>query len=276
MQAHLPSALLPLPLLLLLPVTVSGCCGLHRSQADDHAAAHPEPAGEDPGGHGRAHHRPHADHPDAPEAGSHEHVQHGDMPHRFDDPERWAKRFESPARDAWQRPDEVVALLVDRPDLVILDIGAATGYFPVRFAPAVPQGRVIGADIEQSMVQYLGDRAQTDGLANVEARLVAPDDAGVASMDPRPDLVFLCNTYHHIADRAAYFGDIADALRDHPGARLAVVDFREESKLGPPREHKVAAEVVIAELAGAGWALAARHETLPEQYVLVFEVAAVE
>ncbi len=31
------------------------------------------------------------------------------MPHRFEDAEAWAKEFDDPARDAWQKPDEVVS-----------------------------------------------------------------------------------------------------------------------------------------------------------------------
>ena len=68
--------------------------------------------------------------------------------HRFEDAEAWAKRFEDPARDAWQQPDRVVELLAVRQDLVVADIGSATGYFPVRFARACPGGLVLGADIE--------------------------------------------------------------------------------------------------------------------------------
>ncbi len=45
----------------------------------------------------------------------------------------------------------------------IADIGSATGYFPVRFARACPDGFVIGADIEPGMIQYLNDRARREG-----------------------------------------------------------------------------------------------------------------
>ena len=31
--------------------------------------------------------------------------------HRFDDPAQWARRFDDPTRDAWQKPDAVVAWL---------------------------------------------------------------------------------------------------------------------------------------------------------------------
>ncbi len=213
----------------------------------------------------------HADHHARGGHGHHHggHGHQGGMPHRFEDAERWAERFEDPARDAWQQPAQVIGWLVDRPDLVVLDIGSATGYFPVRFAQAVPQGHVFGVDVERSMVDYLTRRAANEGLTNLTSRLAATDDPGIDELPRKPDLVFVCNTYHHISDRVAYFRSVLSALPE--GARLAIVDFRPESELGPPRRHKIPAEVVTAELTEAGWRLAAHHQELREQYVLVFE-----
>lgn len=37
--------------------------------------------------------------------------------------------FDDPARDAWQRPNEVMAALELLPDMVVADVGAGTGYF---------------------------------------------------------------------------------------------------------------------------------------------------
>jgi SAM-dependent methyltransferase len=185
--------------------------------------------------------------------------------HRFEDPERWAARFEAAERDAWQLPDSVVAALIDRDDLVVADIGSATGYFPVRFARAVPAGAVIGSDVEPSMVMYLNDRARTEGLANLTSVLAAPDDP---HLPRRVDLVFLCNTFHHINDRIEYFRRLREQLADR--GRVAVVDFRLDSEKGPP--HKLAPEIVEEELAGAGFELIERHEFLPEQYFQVYRV----
>src|SRR5512140_3333737 len=61
--------------------------------------------------------------------------KHGEgYQHSFGDAEKWAKAFDDPARDAWQKPDEVLnALHLQRTDRVA-DLGAGTGYFSVRIA----------------------------------------------------------------------------------------------------------------------------------------------
>lgn len=203
-----------------------------------------------------------ADHPGHPHEGRNDDAT---AHHRFEDAERWAERFETPGRDAWQLPDSVVATLIDRDDLVVADIGSATGYFPVRFARALPRGAVIGADIEPSMVMYLNDRARAEGLPNLTSVLAAPDDP---HLPRRADLVFLCNTIHHIDDRIEYFRRLQDQLA--PAGRVAVVDYRPESKKGPP--HKLPPGIVEEEMAAAGYEPIGQYEFLPEQYFLVFRV----
>ena len=196
-------------------------------------------------------------------AGHKPHDDQATIRHRFDQAENWAQRFEVPSRDVWQLPDRIVAELITTKDLVVADIGSATGYFPVRFARACPQGQVIGADIEPDMVFFLNDRARREGLSNLVSVLAAADDPHLPAA---ADLVFICNTYHHIDGRIDYFKRLQMQLR--PGGRVAVVDYRPSSKHGPP--HKLAAEVVESEMRSAGYEIAARHEYLPEQYFLVF------
>ena len=194
------------------------------------------------------------------------HHQSGHMQHRFDDAEHWSAVFDAPERDAWQRPAWVVSTLVTRPDLRIVDIGAGTGYFAVRFARAVPQGQVVGADIEPTLIAHLQARAQREALGNVLTQLGTPDDPVLGAFAGKVDLIFVCDTYHHIGERVAYFTKLRALLA--PGGRLAIVDFMVDSPRGPPPQHKLAPEAVLAELAQAGFALVKRHEGLPDQYLL--------
>ncbi len=185
--------------------------------------------------------------------------------HRFGDADRWARVFDDPARDAWQKPHEVIRALALPADAVVADIGSGTGYFSVRLAHAVPKGRVYGIDTEPDMVKYLAERARREGLKNVVSAAGRPDDA---ALPEKVDLVLMVDVYHHIGDREAYFSRLRGSLR--PGARVAVIDFNETSKDGPPRRERVSPTRVRAELQRAGYALAEEHRFLPNQYFLVF------
>jgi SAM-dependent methyltransferase len=185
--------------------------------------------------------------------------------HSFGDAEKWARVFDDPKRDAWQKPHEVIQALKLAPNAVIADIGAGTGYFAVRFAHMLPKGKVYGVDIEPDMVRHLAERAKKEGLANLVAVAGTPADPRIPE---QADLILLVNVYHHIGERERYFGQLQKSLR--PGGRLAVIDFRLDSPVGPPRAARMPPEQVKDELQRAGYALADQHEFLPNQYFLVF------
>ena len=188
--------------------------------------------------------------------------------HSFGDAEKWAKVFDDPKRDAWQKPHEVIQALALKPDAVIADIGSGTGYFAMRFAHMVPKGRVYGVDTEPDMVKYLAERAKREGLGNLTALRAAPGDP---RLPEKADLVILVDVFHHIEDRERYFGKLRASLK--PGGRLAIIDFRMDSPEGPPKSARIAPGQVKAELRKAGYALDREHAFLPNQYFLVFQPA---
>ena len=189
--------------------------------------------------------------------------------HRFRSPEEWAKVFDDPARDAWQKPASVVALANVTPKSVVADLGAGTGYFEPWLSRAVGDGgKVLALDVEPGMIRYLRQRIERDHLDNVEPRLVGVDDPdlGEASVDR----VLIVDTWHHVPKRVAYAGKLRHALR--PGGSVIVVDFTRESSFGPPPEHRLPAEAVRDELVAGGLHARIVDEDLPEQYVVVARI----
>ncbi len=188
------------------------------------------------------------------------------MEHHFD-PASAAKSFDDPARDAWQMPSRVIDTLDLKKGQIVADIGAGTGYFSVRLAKSAAAPKVYAADIEPSMVTYLRERAAREGLHNVIAVQAA---AGRANLPEPVDLVLIVDTYHHIGNREAYFRTLARSLK--PGGRVAIIDFTPDSPEGPPKEFRFPPEKVIAEMTAAGYHLAARHNFLPRQQFLIFDL----
>jgi len=185
--------------------------------------------------------------------------------HRFHDADKWAKVFDDPTRDAWQKPHEVIVALGLAPDTLVADIGSGTGYFAARLAHRVPKGRVYGVDTEPDMVKHLAERAKREGLANLVSLAGAPDDPRLPA---KVDLILMVDVYHHIAEREKYFRKLQGSLK--PAGRIAIIDFKVEAPMGPPKRERISPERVRAELGRAGYALAEEHDFLPNQYFLVF------
>lgn len=199
--------------------------------------------------------------------GDHAAADHATMTHRFDDVQRWVAAFDDPARDAWQKPVELVAALDLPVGGTVADLGAGTGYMNPHLARAVgPTGKVIAVDIEQNLVAHMGARALQEGTPQVEARLGRPDDPGLAAGEV--DVVLTVDTYHHIDGRIDYFRRLRETVRE--GGRLVVVDFKMgDHPVGPPDDHKIPQSQVVSELVEAGWTEAGSLDLLPYQFVQV-------
>lgn len=185
--------------------------------------------------------------------------------HGFEGAAQWAKTFDDPQRDSWQKPHEVITALRIAPDASVADIGAGTGYFAVRLAHMTPKGRVYAVDLEPDMVKYLGERADREGLKNLQPVQAKPDSP---QLPERVDRVLLVDTYHHLGDRVAYFKHLLDSLK--PGAEVAIIDFTADSPVGPPKAGRIAEQKVSDEMTRAGYRAVAQHKFLPYQYFLVF------
>src|SRR4051794_19297167 len=70
------------------------------------------------------------------------HSDHQAFDHRFEDAEKWAKEFDNPERDAWQKPEEILDALHLKANSIVADLGAGTGYFGVRIAKRIPEGKI--------------------------------------------------------------------------------------------------------------------------------------
>jgi cyclopropane fatty-acyl-phospholipid synthase-like methyltransferase len=175
-----------------------------------------------------------------------------------------AKRlaYEGFGRDEWQQPERVVADLGLAHGAKVADLGSGGGYFTFRLARAVgPGGRVYAVDVDAGMNEHVAGEAADEGLENVATVLAASDDP---KLPERVDLLFTCNTYHHLGNRAAYFRAVRERYLA-PGGRVAIVEFRPEKF-----SHSTARETIDEEMTAAGFRLVKAFDYLDRQHFLVF------
>jgi SAM-dependent methyltransferase len=184
---------------------------------------------------------------------------------RESDAQRDSARLEDPQQDQWQQPEALLSRLHLRQGMKIADIGAGTGYFAVRLVRDGTAPLVYAVDISPKMVEFLRERAAKEALDRLRPIQGSEDSP---NLPEAVDLVLLVNTYHRISNRIGYFQKLATSLR--PQAQVAIIDWKKESPMGPPPEHRFSPDQIQSEMNRAGYRLIEQHDFLPHEYFLVF------
>jgi ubiquinone/menaquinone biosynthesis C-methylase UbiE len=194
-----------------------------------------------------------------------------ELQHAHRDTKAYIAMLEGPARDAYQKPDEVVRALALKPGETVADIGSGSGYFTLRLAKAVGDtGHVYGVDIDPDLVRYLNRRIRNAGLRNVQTVLSEPDDPLLP--DRSIDRFLIVDTWHHIDNQERYLALMKKLLK--PGGQIVMIDYQKrELPVGPPMSMKIARGDLVRQMVENGFRLEKEHTFLPYQYFLVFTAA---
>jgi ubiquinone/menaquinone biosynthesis C-methylase UbiE len=185
------------------------------------------------------------------------------------DSKAYIAMLDDPARDAYQKPHEVITALKLKDGELIADIGAGSGYFTFRLAHHVGStGRVYAVDVSPDMILHLNRLMRDLKVTNVVTTLCAPDDPLLT--DSSIDRFFICDTWHHIENHDRYLALLKKMLR--PGGQVVMIDFKKaETPVGPPMEMRIDRDDLVKEMDRNGFHLESEHTFLPYQYFLVFK-----
>ena len=103
----------------------------------------------------------------------------------------------SPVRHWFQNPRRILRPHV-KPGQTVLEVGPGMGFFTLPLAELVSaDGRVIGVDCQERMLETLQRRAGRRGLADrIETRGCRDHTLQIADLDQRVDLVLAFNVVH--------------------------------------------------------------------------------
>jgi ubiquinone/menaquinone biosynthesis C-methylase UbiE len=175
--------------------------------------------------------------------------------------------LERPEREGEELPDEVVRQMEVRPSDVVADIGAGSGYFTLRLARQVPEGKVFAVDIQEAMLNFIQVRAAAEGLSNVVSHQgeIADTKLPAGSVD----VVLMVDAYHEFSHPREMMESIVRALK--PGGRLVQLEYRGEDPAVPIKPlHKMTRWQVKREMEAVGLRWKEGRDFLPHQHFLVF------
>jgi len=200
----------------------------------------------------------------------HNQTKHLHSEHAFADKKavaQMAENFESAERDSMQHPDKVLQYMGNLNGKKIVDIGAATGYFSVKFA--AKGAHVIAADVSDAFQDYLKDRIAKESMKNIELRKIHYDSPLLK--DNEADIVFIANTYHHIDNRTDYFSKVKKGLNKN--GELVIVDFFKavftDKVQAPDMTMRASVDEIVFELKKAGFtSFEVEVNLMPYQYII--------
>lgn len=182
------------------------------------------------------------------------------------DPRQYQQTLENADRVAALQVDRVIATLAIKLGMRVADLGAGSGLFSIPLGRAVgPTGKVYAIDIDPGLLTIVADKARTGGIGSVQTVVAGATDPRV----PEPvDLIFICDTMHHLPNQAEYVKQLTALLR--PGGRVAVIDFREGRWPDGHESFRITPAQVDAWMKAAGLTLDASHDFLATNFFQVY------
>ena len=158
-------------------------------------------------------------------------------------------------REKVERVADVLAALGVRDGAIVADVGSSDGFYALRIARAVaPLGRSLAVDIDEKALARLRERAERDAITNVQTIVGAADDPKLP--EGEVDAVLIRNAYHEMPEHRRVLEGVRRGLK--AGGTLIVIEAihdnnRALSRDRQVKEHELSAELVEAELRGAGF-----------------------
>lgn len=174
-------------------------------------------------------------------------------------------------RESRQREEDCKRMLQElhvKPGDVVCDMGCGNGFYTLKLARLTgTSGKVYAVDIQQEMLDMLGQRSKKAKLANIVPLLGTETDPRLP--ENSIDLLLMVDVYHEFSRPEAMLKAIRKSLK--PSGRIALVEFRAEDPNVPIKpEHKMSKKQILKEFTANRLKLAGQYDKLPWQHLMFF------
>jgi ubiquinone/menaquinone biosynthesis C-methylase UbiE len=152
-------------------------------------------------------------------------------------------------RRSWYNPEAILQDL--QADMVFVDVGCGDGFFSILAAKKVgSNGRVYAVDIDASAIEHLKQKAKSEGLLNITAKVGKAEDTVFCRRCA--DFVFYSMDLHDFDDPEKVLQNAKQMIR--PNGRLIDLDWKKQQiPFGPPTSKKLSEEKVAGFMHSAGF-----------------------
>lgn len=121
----------------------------------------------------------------------------------------------------------------------LLDVGCGIGYFTIAAAGILEDGKVIGIDIMDEILEIAKDRSQEIG--NIEYR--KSEEYLFPIEDKSVEYVFISNVIHEVENKIKYFAEIKRVIKSN--GYLCIIEWDKKAmEMGPPVEERISIDEI--------------------------------
>jgi ubiquinone/menaquinone biosynthesis C-methylase UbiE len=178
--------------------------------------------------------------------------------------------LERPQREKEEKVSKLMPSLEIKPEQVVADFGAGSGFHTMKLAKLVgPKGKVYAVDIQPEMLDLIGKRTKKDNVENVVLVHCTEKDPRLPA--GKLDMIMMVDVYHELSYPYEVTLELVKSLK--VGGRLVFVEFRlEDEKVPILTVHRMSIAQVKKEM--EPFADMKHQKTLnhlPWQHVIIFE-----
>lgn len=176
------------------------------------------------------------------------------------------------AASADSQAERIISELSINKGHTIADIGSGGGYFTIAFARLVGKsGHVYAVDTKSSILAYVDNLAEKEGLKNIISVLGGEDE--VVLPKKAMDLIFIRNVFHHLKNPSGYMQRLRPFLK--PDGKIVVIDHKPNGGGLYVRlfHHHTPESTVLQVMSDAGYQPVAKFEYLSQQNFQIFQLS---
>jgi ubiquinone/menaquinone biosynthesis C-methylase UbiE len=173
-------------------------------------------------------------------------------------------KLDEKTRRSWYNPESILQDL--HPGMVFMDIGCSDGFFSILAAKKVgANGKVYAVDIDASAIEKLKQKAKSEGLKNVTARVGMAEDTVFCNQCA--DFVFYSMDLHDFNNPAKVLQNAKQLIK--PDGRVIDLDWKKiDMPFGPPVSIRFSEEQASGLMRSTGFTVADISDAGPYHYVL--------
>jgi len=176
----------------------------------------------------------------------------------------WLERSE---REEEEDVSKLIKNMRIKPNDIVADIGAGSGYHTFKIAALTKNGFVYAVDIQPEMLMVIEETKETDKIKNIETILGTEKSIQLPSNSV--DKILMVDVYHEFNFPAEIIVSIKKALK--PNGELFLIEYRSEDSSVPIKKiHKMSEKQAVKEMEAAGFKLKKNISNLPWQHCMVF------